>query len=55
MLQRIEYARQQAARAREQAAACGESGTREEWLKAEGMWKELVQQCELLLRISELQ
>lgn len=53
MQQRIEYARRQAADARQKAIQCADERTRSEWEKAARMWEQIAGQCELLLTIDE--
>ena len=52
-MQRIEYARRQALDAYERAAECIDNASRDEWLKAAGLWEALARQYELLLNVSE--
>ena len=43
-MQRIEYARRQALDAYERAAECVDNASRDEWLKAAGLWEALARQ-----------
>jgi hypothetical protein len=49
MLERIDYAIRQAADARNRAAVCPDTRTREEWLRAAGMWEQLARQYQTIL------
>ena len=53
MLQRIEYARREALKAREKARECIDNNSRDAWETAAGMWDQIVKQYELLLNITE--
>jgi hypothetical protein len=53
MQQRIEYARRQAADARQKAIQCTDERMQSEWGKAARMWDEIAEQCELLRSIGE--
>jgi hypothetical protein len=53
-MQRIEYARREAAEAFKRAAQSTTPDTRAEWLVAAEMWEGLVRQYEVLSKLSEL-
>lgn len=52
MLQRIEYARREALKARNKAQECIDNRSRDAWEGAAQMWEQIVKQYELLLNIT---
>jgi hypothetical protein len=53
-LQRIEYARQQAADAYKRATEAGTPEARAEWLVTAEMWESIARQYEMLANLSEI-
>lgn len=52
VFEKIEYARRQAVESYARATECLDIRVRDEWLKAAHIWEQLIEQYELLRRIS---